>query len=106
MTATVAVAMTVTMTVALRSAGGVGKRLVRRQIDHVTVAHPALGNDMVGKLLHVGPAPFEHRDFETARLVEVHVQGRLRQIVARVVVAGEPPRQLPLLVLVNVNERP
>src|SRR4029077_17942966 len=36
---------------------------------------------------------------------EVHVQGRLRQIVARVVVAGEPPCQLALLVLVNVDER-
>jgi hypothetical protein len=71
----------------------------------VTVAHPALGNDVVGKLLHVGPAPFEHRDFETARLVEVHVQRRLRQIVTRVVVAGEPPRQFALFVLVNINER-
>jgi hypothetical protein len=33
------------------------------------------------------------------------VQPRLRQIVTRVVVAGEPPRQFALFVLVNINER-
>ena len=87
---TVAVPMLVTMA----RAAAVGMRAVGRQIDHVAVAHAALGNDVVGELLHVGAEALEHRDFHAAFVVEVHVQRRLRQIVTVVEVAGEALGQI------------
>jgi hypothetical protein len=56
--------------------------VVGRQVDDVAVAHAALGDDAVGEVLHVGAAAFEHRDFHAAIVVEMHVQRRLREIVA------------------------
>jgi hypothetical protein len=64
-------------------------RAVGGQIDHVAVAHAAFGNDVIGELLHVGAAALEYGDFHAAFVVEVHVQRRLRQIVAVVKIAGQ-----------------
>src|SRR6516225_2730335 len=57
--------------------GGGVRVLVHRQIDHVSVAHPALGNDVVGKVLHVRAASLEHGNFHAALLIEMDVQRRL-----------------------------
>ena len=86
-------------------AAPVGVRAVGRQIDHVAVAHAALGDDAVGELLHVGALALEHGDFETAFVVEMHVQCGVREIVAVVEVAGEPLRQFARLVVVHVDQR-
>jgi len=61
--------------------------------------------NVVGKVLHFGPASLKHRDFHATLLIEVHVQRRLGKVVvlveiacqalwqlARLVVVGEPPR--------------
>jgi hypothetical protein len=71
-----------TMAVLMRAAATMAVRTVGGQIDDLTVAHAALGDNMVGKPLHVGAAAHEHGDFETIRVVEMHMQRRLRQIVA------------------------
>ena len=56
----------------------------------MAVPHAAFGDDMVGKFLHVGAAALEHGDFHAAVVIEMHVQRRLREIVAVMKVAGEP----------------
>jgi len=42
---------------------------------------------MVGKSLYVRTAPLEHGDFETAVMIEMNMQRRLRQIVMIVKIA-------------------
>jgi hypothetical protein len=54
------------------------------------MTHAALGNDVVGKALHFGPASLEHRDFHATLLIEVHVQGCLCEVVVFVEIACEP----------------
>ena len=68
------------MTVAVRLAAAMGMRTLRRQIDHMAVAHAALGNDVIGKFLHVGAAALEHRDLHAAVVAEMYVQRRLREM--------------------------
>src|SRR6202035_615758 len=83
------VTVSVPMLMAMGRAAAVRMRAIGRQIDDVAVAHAALGNDAVGELLHVGAAALEYGDLHAAFVVEMHVQRRLRQIVAVVEVAGE-----------------
>ena len=70
----------------------------------MAVAHAALGNNVVGNLLYIRAAPLQHRDFETALVVEMHVQRRLCEVVMIVVAAGEAFRKLARLVIVDVDE--
>ena len=81
--------MPVTMLMAVARATAVGMRTVGRQIDHVPMAHATLGNDVVGELLHVSAEAFEHGDLHAALVVEMHVQRRLREIVAFVEIMRE-----------------
>ncbi len=78
---------------------------VGRHIDHMAVPHAALGDDVVGKFLHVGATALEHGDFHAAVVIEMHVQRGLRQIVAMMEVAGQPLRQVARLVVVDVDQR-
>ena len=71
----------------------------------MAVAHAALGDDVVGELLHVGAAALEHGDLDAAFVIEMHVQRRMRQIVAVVKVAGQPLGQFARLVVVQVDQR-
>ncbi len=66
-----AVAVTVAATVAVACAPAMRMRAVRRQIDHVAMAHAALGDDVSCKLLHVGAAPLEYRDLHATFVVEM-----------------------------------
>ena len=54
---------------------------IRRHVGDVAVAHAALGDDVIGERLHLVAPAFEHRDFEAAVVVEMHVQRRLRETV-------------------------
>lgn len=93
----VAVIMTMTMAVIVDVVG--------RQIDDMAVTHATLGDDVVGEVLHVGAAAFEHRDFHAAVVVEMHVQRRLRQIVAFVKIVRQPLGQIARLVIVHIDQR-
>ncbi len=83
--------MTMTMTMTVRLAAALAVRAVRRQIHDMTVTHAALGDDVIGKFLHVETAAFEHGDFHAAVVIEVHVQRCLREIVTIRLVASSPP---------------
>ncbi len=78
---------------------------VGRQINHLPMAHAALSNDVVGKMLHVGAAALEHRHLHTALVVQMNVQCCLREVMVVVEVASKPFRQFALLVVVNIDER-
>ncbi len=56
----------------------------RRVCGHehnMPVAHAALGDDVVGKRLHLGTASLEHANFDTTIVADVNVQCRLREVV-------------------------
>jgi hypothetical protein len=90
---------------AVRLSATMAVHAIGRQIDHVAVAHAALGDDVVGEFLHFGAAALEHGDFHAALVVEMHVQRRVGEIVPGVKVAGEPLGQLALLMIVDVDQR-
>ena len=97
--------MTVTTAMAVGFATAVLMHAVRRQVDHVAVAHAALGDDVIGEFLHIGASPLENCDFETALVIEVYVKRRLRKVVVLVEVSRKAPRQFARLVVVDVDER-
>ena len=79
-------------------------RTVGRQIDYLAMAHAALGNHVIGKLLHVSAASLEYGDFEAALVIKVYVQSCLREIMMFVVIAREALRQLAFLVIVDIEK--
>ena len=48
--------------------------MLRGQVDDMTVANATLGNDVVGKILHVGAAALEHRHLHATVVVQMNVQ--------------------------------
>ncbi len=101
MAATVAVAVAV----AVVCAPAMRMRAVRRQKDHVAMAHATLGDDVIGEFLHIGASPLENCDFKTAVVIEVYVKRRLRKVVVLVEVSGKALRQFACLGIVDVDER-
>lgn len=45
------------------------------------VPHAALGDDVIGKMLHVTHVTFQHGDFQTVVVINVHMQSSNREIV-------------------------
>lgn len=68
------------------------------------MTHPALGNDAVGKVLHVRATPFQHCDFHAALEIEMHVQRRLRDVAMVMKISCEPLRQVARFVIVNIDQ--
>src|SRR5262245_46411456 len=66
--------------VRMRMGMRVRMRLDRHHHD-MAVADAALGDDMVRERLHLAAPPLQHRDLETGIVVDVDVQGRLREIM-------------------------
>ena len=60
---------------------------VRRQIHNLTVTNTPLRNDVVSEFLDIRAASFEDSNLHAAFVIEMHVQGRLRQIVTVVKIA-------------------
>ena len=78
---------------------------VRRHVGDVAVAHAALRDDVIGERLYIGaPAP-EHRNFETAVMVEMNVEGRLREAVMLMEVPGQALGQLARRVVIDIAQR-
>src|SRR5215813_7421168 len=72
--------------------------LVQGQIDHVSMTHPALGNNVVGKALHIGAASLKHCNFHATLLIEMHVQRCLSEIVVLMGISYKALRQFALFV--------
>lgn len=47
----------------------------------MAVAHAALGDNVIGKMLNVAHIAFQHGDFETIIVVDMDVKGGDREIV-------------------------
>src|SRR5262245_12393127 len=75
-----------------------------RHHDDMAVTYAALGDDMIGERLHLGAAPLQHRDLETAVMIDVDVQCRLREIMMLVIVAGQPLRQFARGMIVDIAQ--
>ena len=45
------------------------------------VPHAALGDNVIGKMLHVTHVAFQHGDFQTVVVINVHMQRGNREIV-------------------------
>ena len=97
--------MTVSTAMAMGFAVTVLMHAVCRQIDHVAMAHAALGDDVIGEFLHIGASPLENRDFETTLVIEVYMKRRLRKVMVIVEVSGKAPGQFAPRVVVDVDER-
>jgi hypothetical protein len=74
------------------------------QVDDMTVANAAFGNDVVGKMLHVGAAAFEHGHLHATVVVQMNVQRCLREVMVIVKVGGKAFRQFALVVIIDIDE--
>jgi len=54
----------------------------------MTVAHAALGDDVIGESPHIGPAPAQYGDLKAAIVIDMHVKRGLREIVALMKILG------------------
>ncbi len=57
--------------------------------DDMAVADAAFGNDTVGERFDVCTRPSQHRDFQAAFLIDVHMQGGLREVVVLMEFPGQ-----------------
>jgi hypothetical protein len=71
----------------------------------MAVAHAPLGDDVISEFLHFRAASLEHSDLHAVLMVEVHVERRLREIVAVMEVASETFREIARFVVIHVDER-
>jgi hypothetical protein len=92
-----AMPMGLTMRVAVRARS--------RGVHHMAVAHAPLGDDVISEFLHIRAASLEHSDLHAVLMVEVHVERRLREIVAVMEVASETFREIARFVVIHVDER-
>ena len=59
-----------------------------RHHHNMTVAHAALGDDVIGESPHIGPAPAQYGDLKAAIVIDMHVKPGLREIVALMKILG------------------
>jgi hypothetical protein len=78
--------------------------LVQGQVDDVSMTYPSFGNDVIGKMLHIGATSLEHCNFHATLLIEMHVQRRLRQVAMIVEIAREALRQFARSMVVNIDQ--
>src|ERR1700704_3228974 len=73
--------------------------------DEEAVAHAALGNDVVGKMLHLGAAPFQGRHFHAVVVVEMDMKRRHREIMMAMIVLHQASRQISRGMVVDIDKR-
>ena len=47
----------------------------------MTVTYAALGNHIIGKMLHIAHIAFQHGDFQTVVMVDMYVEGGDGEVV-------------------------
>jgi hypothetical protein len=80
--------MVVVMAVIVRAAVHIG-----RHEHDVTVAHAALGDDVIGKRLHLGTTSPKYRHFQTAVMADVDMERGLGEMVVFVEILREAFRE-------------
>ena len=82
----------------------VGHVPVHRHRVERAVTHPGFRRDGIGETAHRSRRPLEDADLHAVLVVEMDMQGRVRQVVVGVADLGQPPRQFPLMVVVNIGQ--
>lgn len=70
----------------------------------MAVAHAALGNHIVGEMLHIAHFAFQHGDLQTVVVTDMHMQRGDRKLVMVMLCGDKAARQIALFMLVNVGE--
>jgi hypothetical protein len=75
-------------------------------IDQVelAVAHPALGDQGIGKAAHGGGRSAQDHAFEAVLVIQVGMQGGHRQVVLTVLQGREAFRQVAFVVVIDVGQ--
>jgi len=85
---------------------GVASRLdLDGHSDQLSVAHPALGGDVLGEMTDVVHRAAQYCHLEAALMVEMHMHRRQRQIVVVVEGTGQPLGERAAFMIVDINER-
>ena len=90
------------MLAAPRAAGA--RQRLRRHHHHAAVAHAALGDHVLGEVLHGAGLALEHCHFHATVMVEVDMQRRQRQFVMIVEGLGQPLGQFARGMVVDVDQ--
>ena len=67
--------------------------LMGGQVDHVSVPHSTLGDNVVCKPLHIQTPPLEDGHLHAAFLIEMYMQCRLGEVVVLVEIACQSLRR-------------
>jgi hypothetical protein len=70
----------------------------------VAVAYAAFRNDAVRENLHLGAPAFKHGHLKATIVVEVDMQGRLREAMVRVEILGQAFGQLAGRVVIDIAQ--
>src|ERR1700722_5627363 len=76
-----------------------------RDHDEAAISYAALGNDVVGEMLHLGSGAFQGRHFHAVVVVEVDMKRRHREIMMAMIVLHQASRQIPRGVVVDIDQR-
>src|SRR5579871_6142004 len=76
-----------------------------RQNGDLTMAHAALGDDVVGERFHLSAASAQHRHLEATFAVDMNVKRCLCEIVMLMKVTGQALGQFPRSVIIDVAQR-
>ena len=90
------------MTAALARAGllaGFG-----RNHHHAAVFDAALGNDVIGEMLHLGAGAAQGGNLHAVVVVEVDMQRRQREIMVAMVVLDQPARQIARGMVIDLDQ--
>ena len=68
------------------------------------MAHAALGNHVVGKMLYLGHITFQHGDFQTVVVIDMHMQRGDGEIVMMMLGGHQPARQFAFLMFIHVRQ--
>jgi hypothetical protein len=79
--------------------------LFRHRYTHEpSVPNPALRNHVIGKMAHMRFIAMQDRDLHAASMIEMHMHGRMRQVMVIVEKAGKTPRKFPRTVVIDIDQ--
>lgn len=66
------------------------------------MAHAALGNHVVGKMLYLGHITFQHRNLQAVVMTDMYMQRGDGEIVMMMLGGHQPARQFAFLMFIHV----
>lgn len=77
-----------------------------RNCHELSVLHTTFADHMVREMPHLMRRALEDRDLHALVLIDMHMQGRNRQVVVHMLLGRQPLGQPPRFMIVDVDERP